>query len=338
MSVILKEVYKKKPHRNTKYHCLFSHFYGGIRKSGLAKLYGKSKTSVGSWIRKFNEFGFLPDNKRENVIRKFTSIERRWIINMFEKNPMIYFDEVKKRFQRKFTKSISKSSIGRILHINGYTRKVLERRAIQIKDSKILDFAAKLNSFGWDLSSLCFLDEISVDNRGIWRNRGWSKRGKPLIRRCEFRRGSRNSLLCFLGQQGLQEAFDTDGTFTRKKFFRFCKRFAFSGKVQRYPGRNSIWILDNAKIHCHTSIAKYLKSIGIVPIFLPPYTPFYNPIEILFGILKKRLKKIHRENGNLFNEITEILTEMTNFRATNLMKKCGYLPGGRFDPTKNYGQ
>jgi transposase len=57
------------------------------------------------------------------------------------------------------------------------------------------------------------------------------------------------------------------------------------------------------------------------PIFLPPYTPFYNPIEVLFSILKSRLKKIHKENGDILQELTEVVTKLTDFRATNLYLK-----------------
>jgi len=44
-----------------------------------------------------------------------------------------------------------------------------------------------------------------------------------------------------------------------------------------------MFFLDNtvfgAKIHCHPAIIRYLRSVGIIPIFLPPYTPFFNPIQ-----------------------------------------------------------
>lgn len=336
MSNILEEVKKKRAGRNTKYHILYGYYYQGLRKSRLAQYYGKSKQTVANWINIYNEFGFLPSKRRENHYKKFPKTQTDWIVNLFKRNPMLYLEEAKLIFQIQFLKSISTSSIGRILHSYGYTRKVLERRAMQIREDKILDFTEEINSIDWFWSSLCFLDEISVDKRGVWRKKGWSLKGKRLIRTTEFQRGTRNSLLCFLGQQGIQEAFDTDGTFTRKIFFDCCRRFVRSGKVQRYPGRHSIWILDNARIHCHPGIADYLRSVGIVPVFLPPYSPFYNPIEIIFGILKSRLRKIHQENGNLSQEIALVLNDLATFDSTELFKKCGYRANGNFDPTINY--
>lgn len=58
---------------------------------------------------------------------------------------------------------------------------------------------------------------------------------------------------------------------------------------------NSVIILDNCKIH-HADILtetwKLLKmSYGIDYLFLPPYSPFLNPIEYSFNTLKKAVKQ-----------------------------------------------
>lgn len=128
-----------------------------------------------------------------------------------------------------------------------------------------------------------------MDNQGLLRTKSYEIVGKKLYYRGEFKRQPRISMLVFLGQNGILDSFKTDGTFTRVKFFECCKEFALGGLCQKYPGRNSVWILDGAKIHCHPSIIRYLRSLGILPIFLPPYTPFFNPIEIIFGVVKKHL-------------------------------------------------
>lgn len=57
------------------------------------------------------------------------------------------------------------------------------------------------------------------------------------------------SVLCFLGQQGILETYQTEGTFSRKEFFNYCKDFALGGICDVFPGRYSVWILDGAKIH-----------------------------------------------------------------------------------------
>jgi hypothetical protein len=131
----------------------------------------------------------------------------------------------------------------------------------------------------------------SMDNRGLIRTKGYGIIGEKLLHRIEFIRKPRISMLSFLGQSGILENYSTEGTFNRLKFFECLKNFALSGICEKFPGKNSIFIMDGAKIHCHPRIIRYLRSLGIIPIFLPAYTPFFNPIEVIFGIMKRHLKK-----------------------------------------------
>eukprot|EP00734_Pompholyxophrys_sp_LG126_P000647 Pompholyxophrys_sp_v1_NODE_366_length_665_cov_17.468852.p1 type:complete len:127 gc:universal NODE_366_length_665_cov_17.468852:540-160(-) len=64
-------------------------------------------------------------------------------------------------------------------------------------------------------------------------------------------------------------------------FFNCCKSFLDSGKVDVYPGRNSVWIMDGASIHVDAHLLEYLTNRGIVVIFNAAYCPFYCPLEIL---------------------------------------------------------
>ncbi|ORY16047.1 hypothetical protein BCR33DRAFT_638687, partial [Rhizoclosmatium globosum] len=134
--------------------------------------------------------------------------------------------------------------------------------------------------------NLVFLDEVSIDNRDFLRKKGWGLKGQSLVYRSEYSRKPRLSLLCFIGATGLLEVFSTDGTFDRLKFLDCCSQFALGGKVKHFPGLHSVWIMDGAKIHCDPNISFYLRSLGIVLIYLPAYCPFYNPIEVMFAMVK----------------------------------------------------
>lgn len=233
---------------------------------------------------------------------------------------------------------ISAASICRILHTEGLTWKRLERRAMQVRQDDIYRFFMELNllSLPWDYPNLLFLDEVSFDNRGMLRNRGYAEKGKRLICRGEFIRKPRISCLCIIGHNGMVECCYTEGTFTRLNFFQHIRQFALqSAKVETYPGFHSLWILDGARIHCNASIRSYLRSLGIYPNFLPAYTPFYNPIEIVFGLVKKKMQQSYSGNNTrdvkLF--VAEIMVSFRSYKMNGLFRKCGYICGGKFDPT-----
>lgn len=334
MSLILHKTSKIHASSDVVYYCLYGYFFLGERKSKLAKTFNKNKSTISRWIKQYLDNGFYSRSETQKLA-KFNEGHRNWLLNLYNKNPTIYLNEAKIYFIRKFKMPISASSICRILHHAGYSWKTLERRAIQVREDDITRFFFEMSSIQWDLSALVFLDEVSFDNKGMLRNKGYGVKGERLVHVGEFVRKPRISLLCFLGQAGLQAAYQTEGTFTRKIFFDYLRDFALSTKVRTYPGQHSVFILDGARIHCDPNITAYLRSLGLIVVFLPAYCPFYNPIEIVFGQCKKFMKKTYTEGDDLLLTVASTMTKFTNYDSTSLFLKCGYSFNGSFDPTKN---
>lgn len=49
--------------------------------------------------------------------------------------------------------------------------------------------------------------------------------------------------------------------------------------------------MDNALIHTHLDIQKYIEQRGYGCIYLPPYSPELNPIEQFWSVCKNKLKR-----------------------------------------------
>eukprot|EP00734_Pompholyxophrys_sp_LG126_P000450 Pompholyxophrys_sp_v1_NODE_193_length_1247_cov_3.399832.p1 type:complete len:140 gc:universal NODE_193_length_1247_cov_3.399832:658-1077(+) len=137
--------------------------------------------------------------------------------------------------------SISTSSIWRILHEAGYTYRVLERRAMEIMFCEISRFTHEINLIHPLMEQLLFLDEMSTDNRAMLRKRGWFLKNTKPQHYSLFRRGTRLSILSFLGCNGLVQTYQISGPFDRSAFFHCVRNLLDGGKVQKYPGRNSVW-------------------------------------------------------------------------------------------------
>ena len=97
-------------------------------------------------------------------------------------------------------------------------------------------------------------------------------------------------MLAALDYKGFMSWKCTEGTFTRKKFHR-----AFSKKIvphlNPWPLPRSIVVMDNAKIHMFKELENAVHQCGARIIFLPPYSPELNPIEVCFGQLKRWIQK-----------------------------------------------
>ncbi|KAF4133866.1 DDE superfamily endonuclease, partial [Phytophthora infestans] len=145
-------------------------------------------------------------------------------------------------------------------------------------------------------------------------------------------RGKRLSILAALDHAGFASWDCTDGTYTRNSFHK-----AFVEKIlpllNPWPLPRSIVVIDNAKIHMYRELEHVIYQTGARLIYLPPYSPQLNPIEVIFGLLKRWVQK----NANLvFRLYTRLVLDVAMcscFKpsksskrggALNLYAHCGY--------------
>ena len=64
-----------------------------------------------------------------------------------------------------------------------------------------------------------------------------------------------------------------------------------------FTGRNSVIVLDNAKVHHGSRLASLCDAANFLLIYLPPYSPDLNPIEKVFLVLKSQPKRHHVLTG-----------------------------------------
>ncbi len=58
-----------------------------------------------------------------------------------------------------------------------------------------------------------------------------------------------------------------------------------------YLDKNNVLVMDNAKIHHDEEMIDLIERIGCRVLFLPPYSPDYNPIELAFSTIKVWFKR-----------------------------------------------
>jgi transposase len=65
-------------------------------------------------------------------------------------------------------------------------------------------------------------------------------------------------------------------------------------KCGKYPAKNSVIVMDNAPIHHSESIRQLCADAGVILVYLPPYSPDYNPIEEFISEVKAFVKEYWR--------------------------------------------
>jgi transposase len=98
--------------------------------------------------------------------------------------------------------------------------------------------------------------------------------------------GKRISTVGALGLGGLTSAMCFEGTLTGEVFLQFLDEFLVPGLK---PGQ--IVILDNAKAHKVEGVRERIEGAGARVLYLPPYSPDLNPIEMAWSKVKQFLRK-----------------------------------------------
>ena len=83
--------------------------------------------------------------------------------------------------------------------------------------------------------------------------------------------------------------------------------------VMPFNGTNhhSVIVLDNASIHHVDGVIEMLHSLGTLVLFLPPYSPDFNPIEEAFSKVKSLIRDYELELETQSMNMQEII--MTAF-------------------------
>jgi transposase len=92
-------------------------------------------------------------------------------------------------------------------------------------------------------------------------------------------------------------------------------------------GPGDIVVMDNLPAHKVSGVREAIESAGARLLYLPPYSPDFNPIEMAFSKLKALLRKAAaRTVEDLWQAIADILDAFTPDECLNYFMAAGYDP------------
>lgn len=90
-----------------------------------------------------------------------------------------------------------------------------------------------------------------------------------------------------------------------------------------YEDKPIAYLIDNASWHKTKKVKEYCKDNDIILLFLPPYSPEYNPIERVWGYLKSKVKNLYFSTAKKFTDfITDLLQNINQTDKNTLFKLC----------------
>ena len=166
---------------------------------------------------------------------------------------------------------------------------------------------------------LVFIDETSVTTK-MTRLRGRSRKGQRLKAKVPFGHWGTQTFIAALRCDGLTAPWLIDKAMNRAAFDTYVE-------TQLAPTlhRGDIVILDNLAVHKSAKAAQCLSQRGAWFLFLPPYSPDLNPIEMAFSKLKAHLRKAGARSFHaLWPAIGNICELYTPQECWNFIKHAGY--------------
>lgn len=133
-------------------------------------------------------------------------------------------------------------------------------------------------------------------------------------------RFERTSVIGALGMNGIVAPMSYKGTLTGTFFSEYVKK-----SLAPTLSKGDTLILDNLSVHKVEGALKPLVDKGIQIIFLPPYSPDFNPIEQAWSKLKACLRKLKARTYNeLFPALRTALNSIKVSDALGWISHCGY--------------
>ena len=87
-----------------------------------------------------------------------------------------------------------------------------------------------------------------------------------------------------------------------------------------------IVVMDNLRSHTSAEARQALEGWGATALFLPPYSPEYNPIEFCWGIMKawfRELPNITKIDA-IMERVVSLWDRLRGDHCAKVIKHCGY--------------
>jgi transposase len=154
---------------------------------------------------------------------------------------------------------------------------------------------------------------------------GRAPRGQRCLGRVPRNWGLRTTVLAAMTLDGITASFLIDGATDRHVLDTYVERVLVP---TLRPGQVVVW--DNLSAHKSVRARAAIEAAGCAVVFLPAYSPDFNPIEQAFSKLKIRLRQAgERTHAGLWEAIGAGLKQITSRDAQSWFSHCGYRATGQ---------
>jgi transposase len=166
---------------------------------------------------------------------------------------------------------------------------------------------------------LIFIDETGCST-AMARLYGYAPKGQRLVDAVPHGHWNITTFIGGLTTRGLIAPWVFSGAMNADTMVAYIEK-----NLARETRPGDLVILDNLTSHKTASVRMAFEKAGIRTLYLPPYSPDFNPIEMAFAKLKAMLQReAERTMEGLWNAIGRLIDRFTPQQCKNFFRHAGY--------------
>ncbi len=166
---------------------------------------------------------------------------------------------------------------------------------------------------------LVFVDEMGT-NTSLSSAYAWAPKGQRAHCSVPRNRGANTAVLSSMSMEGMGPSLTVEGATTSVVFQAYVEQV-----LAPTLRRDQVVVMDNLSAHKGERVRELIEERGCELIYLPSYSPDFNPIEEAFSKIKGLVRKAEaRSREALVEAIGWALSAVTSMDARAFFEHCGY--------------
>ena len=295
---------------------------GGMSRRQAAARFDVGPATAVRWAKRVETTGDVAPMKMGGD-RRSQRIEAHaeFILKEIKTKPDTTIMELRDKLRERHGLSLGYGTVWRFLARHKITRKkktghASEQEREDVEASREAWFEGQLDL---DPKKLVFIDETSIST-SMARRFGWAPRGERCRAPIPFGHWKTTTFVAGLRVDRIDAPMTIEGALDGEAFLAYVEQV-----LAPTLSKGETVVMDNVPLHKVAGVSEAITAKGASVLYLPAYSPDFDPIEKFFSKFKSILQRIAARTAEALEAaVAEALRTVTPDECRNYFAACGY--------------